>query len=100
MTNLVLIFWVLTGISGVATFIFLILYIYDIADWHAPAINIILFLMLGVISICLPYVQNKQAEQSKKPKIEEYSLTEWNIDYKIIIMGEKSDTVLVLTKIK
>ena len=40
------------------------------------------------------------SKESKKPKVKEYPLTEWRMDYKITTMNEKSDTTLVLTKIK
>lgn len=35
-----------------------------------------------------------------KPRVEEYPLSEWRMDYKVTTMNEKSDTTLVLTKIK
>lgn len=102
MTTLAIIFWTLTGISLIVAFILLILHIYDIVDYPTTGVSFIVFLILCLITICFTV----QAEQSKKPKVKEcpltkeYPLTEWRMDYKITTMNEKSDTTLVLTKIK
>lgn len=96
MTTLAIIFWTLTGISLGVTFILLILYNYDIVDYSTSGISFIVFLMLGIIAICLTV----QTEKPKKPKVKEYPLKEWRMDYKIITMNDKTDTTLVLTKIK
>ena len=96
MATLAIIFWTLTGISLIVAFILLILHIYDIVDYPTTGVSFIVFLILCLITICFTV----QAEQSKKPKIKEYPLTEWRMDYKITTMNEKSDTTLVLTKIK
>lgn len=96
MSTIAIIFWTLTGIALIVTFVLLILHIYDIVDYPTTGISFIVFLMLDIIAICLIIT----AEQSKKPKVKEYSLTEWRMDYKVTTMNEKSDTTLVLTEIK
>ena len=56
----------------------------------------IIFVFACVIGIMLW----ECSKESKKPKVKEYPLIEWRMDYKITTMNEKSDTTLVLTKIK
>lgn len=51
------------------------------------------FTIIGVILLALP-------EKQIKPEVKEYPLTEWKMDYKVTMLGEKTDTTLVLTKIR
>ena len=96
MTTLAIIFLTLTGISFIVTFLLLILYAYDLVDYSASSVSFIISLMLGIIAICLIV----QAEQSKKPKVKKYPLKEWRMDYGVTTINNKSDTTLVLTKIR
>lgn len=94
MTTLAIIFWTLTGIVFLATLILLLLYILDLIDSRVAEIGFIIVTILGLISTVVMICTNP------KSRVEEYSLKEWRMDYRITTMNEKSDTTLVLTKIR
>lgn len=94
MTTLAVIFWTLTGIAFLVTLGLLLLLIFNIINPKIVELGFIVFAFLGAVStvamICI----------NPKPRVEEYPLSEWRMDYKVTTMNEKSDTTLVLTKIK
>ncbi len=97
METAALIFLGLSVLFFCAFLVFQILYTFDVhraCESSCICLIICLFLVIGFL------ITGSISEEQNKPKVKEYPLTEWRMDYKITTMDEKSDTTLVVTKIK
>ena len=93
MATLAIIFWIISGI-------FFIMFGVSILDKNSNIAFMSLCFIISVFAFVIGIILWECSKEPKKPKIKEYPLTEWRMDYKITTMNEKSDTTLVLTKIK
>lgn len=93
MTTLAIIFWIVSGI-------FFIMFGVSIFDKSSNMAFTSLCFITSVFAFVIGIVLWECSKELKKPKVKEYPLKEWRMDYKITTMNDKSDTTLVLTKIK
>lgn len=56
--------------------------------------------VFGFLAIICGIFSHIETSETSETVIKEYSSKEWKLDYKIISIGDKSDTTFVLTKIK
>ena len=99
------IIWILTGIFFILAILFTIFYAFDNSGKSLIG-GLICFVCCAMCIVS----GNFWAERNNNSNfdlnsaipliIHEYPLNEWMIDYKIISIDDKSDTTLVLTKIK